>query len=140
MCYVKCPLVCYCCGQAPKFSLSCHQAPTAAAGCKLVIYYNSTGPFNNADFATPAAIIKPPFQGVSAGVLRPPPPWGAADFASKEGTLNRTEVLHNSMIWPILYFHGGPACSVLLESPYIHGVKPGLDNADSAVSQSHTLS
>lgn len=105
------------------------------------MYYNSTGPFNNTDFAAPAAaVIKPPFfKGVSAGVLRTPPPWRAADFAAKESTLNRTEVLHNSTIWPILYFHGGAACNVLLESPYVHDVKPGMDNAQSAVGQGHAL-
>jgi hypothetical protein len=97
------------------------------------VYYNSTGPFNNTDFAAPAAVIKPPFQGVTAGVLRPPPRWRAADFAAREGTLNRTEVLHNATIWPILYFHGGAACNVLLESPKIHDVKPGLGNAASTV-------
>lgn len=35
---------------------------------------------------------------------------------------NRSEEAHNSTMWPLLYFHGGPGCSVLLEDPVIVGV------------------
>jgi hypothetical protein len=111
------------------FSLACQPVPGAPAGCKLVVYYNNTGPFyeGNTDMA---AVVKPPFMGVASGTLRPPPPFNTAAFDATEGPLNRTEVVYRSTIWPIMFFHGTPVCSILFESPFIHNVKPGQGYMD----------
>lgn len=44
------------------------------------------------------------------------------------------------MMWPFLYFYGGPGCNVLLESPVVKGLQlPNVSKHDTQV-RGHTVS
>lgn len=34
-------------------------------------------------------------------------------------------MIYKATVWPVVYFHGGPSCHVLLASPRIHHIQPG---------------
>jgi len=47
----------------------------------------------------------------------------SAAVNASEQILNRTEPIYNAIMWPLMYFFGGPSCHVLLDSPVIRGVR-----------------
>lgn len=117
---LPCMCVLFCSVQ--EFKLTCTPLPGAPPACKLMVYYNNTGPFG-ASKEAPTGLVKPPF-GVPAQQLGHPQ-WGSPTFNAIEGPLNRTETVYKSTTWPILYFYGSKACNVVLEKPTIESVKPG---------------
>lgn len=102
------------------FNISCQKQPTAPADCNLLLYYNSTGMFEDGT-TNMSGLIKPPF-GIPAGQLPDPvAPYYTADFNATEVPLNRTEPVYNATLRPMLFFFGGPTCHVVLNNPKIAG-------------------
>lgn len=76
------------------FNISCQKLPTAPADCALMLYYNSTGIFEDG-MTNMSELIKPPF-GIPAELLPDPvAPWGTTEITATEGPLNRTEPVYN---------------------------------------------
>lgn len=104
--------------------LDCKQLPDAAAAdCRLVVYYNGTGPFPSS--SNLAGLLRPPFGVPAKSLPSPVPPWESAAFNETETAINRTEVIYKATKWPVVFFHGGPSCHLLLASPRIHHIQPG---------------
>lgn len=62
------------------------------------------------------------------------PAYGSAAFNATEEPLNRTEQVYGSMMWPFLYFYGGPGCNVLIENPVVRGLQlPNVSKHDTQV-------
>lgn len=84
----------------------------AALGCKLTVYINST--------ISTVSCFPPEF---CSGVTSLPSPRGSPEV---ERTLNRTAPVKFSTVmsamWPLVYFHGGRACNIKVESPIIRNV------------------
>jgi hypothetical protein len=97
-------------------NLSCqYQQQGASSKCKLVVYYNSTVPSLRS--------LKPFGIPTYALPKLPSAPLRSAEMNATEMKLNRTEPIYNSIMWPLLYFHGGPSCHVRFESPVIREVE-----------------
>lgn len=83
--------------------------------CRLKLFYNSTN----------VAVNDPSTFGIEAGTL---PVEGSEVPPYTEAVLNRTEYGEQDgkrtqfVSWPLLYFHGGPGCNLLLDKPVIHRV------------------
>jgi hypothetical protein len=107
------------------FGLDCKRLRDAPASCNLVVYYNSTG--NVAGSSDSTAVvglsIQPPFGIPARQLPHPRPAWNSAQFNATETQLNRTESIYNSTLWPMLYFHGGRSCNLVLTTPLITGVR-----------------
>lgn len=81
--------------------------------CGLKVFYNTSYP-GLPDSRT---------WGVDVGVLpRHGPVPGGEVLPYAADAFNRSDKSYNSTLWPLLYFHGGPGCAVLLEDPVIVGV------------------
>jgi hypothetical protein len=96
------------------------QAATSASitePCRLKVFYNTTN----------ITVPDPSTFSIDAGTL---PVEGFEVPPYTEDALNRTETfkLQNGTCvqhvnCPLLYFHGGPSCNLLLDKPVICGVK-----------------
>jgi hypothetical protein len=102
------------------FNISCQKLPTAPADCTLMLYYNSTGMFEDGT-TNMSELIKPPFEIPADQLPDHVAPWGTAEFNATEGPLNRTEPVYNATLRPMLFFFGGPTCHVVLTKPKIAG-------------------
>jgi hypothetical protein len=125
--------VCLCALQA--FNISCQKQPTAPADCNLLLYYNSTGVFKDGT-TNMSGLIKLPF-GIPADQLPDPvAQGGTAEFNATKIPLNRTELVYNATLRPMLFFFGGPTCHVVLNNPKIVGcqLKETVGADQSAVS------
>jgi hypothetical protein len=98
---------------------------TTQPPCGLRLFYNTSF----------SGLPDPATWGVDVGVLpRHGPIPGGEVLPFAADAYNRTESAYNSTMWPLLYFYGGPGCSVLLGDPVILGVNfPGAPKQASPV-------
>jgi hypothetical protein len=83
------------------------------------VYYHTKGTISGNPLP-----IEPAF-GVPAKLLPQRPAWASVPTDPTEQKLNRTEPIYKATVWPMLYFHGGPSCNLVL-TPRISGVQlPG---------------
>jgi hypothetical protein len=97
--------------------------------CNLKLFYN------NINITVP----DPSTFGIDAGML---PVEGSEVPPYTQQVLNRTKEreqdgkMVQDVLWPLLYFHGGPGCNVLLERPVIRAMRrPYADKRATQVSQ-----
>lgn len=100
--------------------LSCEQLGPPS-DCNLTVYFNRS--LTRSVSTLGCSAWEP--QSFCDGVKSLPSPRGSPEL---ELLLNRTStwtsgnVIFKAAMWPLLYFHGGPACNIVLQEPRITDV------------------